>query len=97
MIYVRKIETTDKRFANRTISITSMSLENGSKIPIPGTVVLCNGCNKNLYPDPGYMVYLGKHELKADQPYDTYCKDCLRRYFPKATEVELEGGIIWKK
>ena len=87
MIYARKIGTTGKRFANRTLSITSISLGDGSRIPIPDTIILCNGCNKNLYPDFGYLVYLSKKGLTADLPYDIYCEDCLRRYFPKVKEV----------
>jgi len=94
MVYRKKVKATDKRFAGRDIIITGIGKEYGDVIPIPDNVVLCNGCNKNLCGEEvcqdrqGYLIYLGKRELKADQPYDLYCEDCTKRYFPKAIEVE---------
>ncbi|GAJ02754.1 unnamed protein product, partial [marine sediment metagenome] len=46
--------------------------------------VLCNGCKRNIYSGAGYLIYLGKKEMAKDQPFDFYCEDCTRRYFPEA-------------
>lgn len=85
MVYVKKVQSTDRRFGGRDIVVSS---EKGSDvIPVSDTVVLCNSCNKNVYPDPGYLVYLTKRELTQDLPYDFYCEECIKKYFPKAKEV----------
>ena len=86
MIYVKKVQTTDSRFANRGISITSSG--GHTSIPVPDTEVICNGCNRNIYPDDGYLVYLSKQELDKDRPYDFYCINCMKEGFPKAKEVK---------
>lgn len=93
MVYIKKVSTTDKRFGNRAIEVCVGSTPIGdvklphSSIPVPDTVVLCNGCNNNVYPGSGYLVYLGKRELDKDLPYDFYCDKCTHKYFPKATLV----------
>lgn len=90
-IYAKLVSPKAPVFADRETVIATGSLV--TRIPIPNTVVLCNGCNRNVYPEPGqempdlYMVYLGKRELAQDRPYDCYCGECLRRYFPKAVKV----------
>lgn len=86
-VYAKQVGTRDSRFAGREMQIiTAVSRE---AIPIPNNVVLCNGCNANVAEgsEQGYLVYLGKRELKADQPYDFYCEACLKSYFPKAEKV----------
>ena len=91
MVYRKKVKATDKRFAGRDTIITGrMGL--CEVIPIPDNIVLCNGCNRNLYENGklGYLIYLSKRELKADQPYDLYCEDCIKLYFPKAIEVDQQ-------
>lgn len=99
MVYARKIATNDQRFTGRATHIFTAGergLEHQHSIPIDDTVVLCNGCNENLYyeptpdePDPtyGYLIYLDKRSLKMDQPYDIYCDACRKRYFPKAEVI----------
>ena len=89
MIYAKKVETTDSRFKDRNIILTSSEHEN--VIPVPDTVVLCNSCNRNIYPDAGYLVYLDKQDLADDLPYDFYCEDCTKKYFPKRKEVACCG------
>jgi len=92
MVYTKKILTTDPRFKGR--AVTLLSPENKTVIPVPDSVILCNGCNKNIYPDTGYLIYLDKGELTADLPYDIYCEDCRKRYFPKATVlVQVYGEM----
>ena len=84
-VYKKLTKTTDPRFGNRSIDIfTPME---GSSIPVPDNVVLCDGCNENIYPEDGYLVYLGKRELDKDLPYDFYCPKCVKEYFPKAILV----------
>ena len=84
MVYTKKVQSTDPRFHNReTMTASAGGID---RIPIPDNVVLCNGCNRNVA--EGYLVYLGKRELKLDQPYDIYCPGCLRKYFPKAVMEE---------
>lgn len=85
MVYAKKVQATDPRFTNRGIKIMSGNYQ--ESIPIPDSEVICNGCNKNIYPNAGYLIYLGKRELDKDQPYDFYCEDCTKDYFPKAKEV----------
>jgi len=85
-IHAKKVKSDNPRFQGRETII--MTASEATKIPIPDDVVLCNGCNRNV--EEGYLVYLGKRELKADQPYDIFCSNCLHKYFPKAM-VE-EGG-----
>ena len=86
MIYAKEVETTDQRFKGRDVVMASSIAT--SVIPVPDTVVLCNGCNRNIYPEKGYLVYLSKQELKEDLPYDLYCGSCLKKYFPKAGIVK---------
>lgn len=85
-VYKKLVKTTDQRFTGRNIEISTPKEQ--SSIPVPDTVVLCDGCNKNIYPENGYLVYLGKLELAKDLPYDFYCDTCVRKYFPKAILVE---------
>ncbi len=105
-VYAKQVATNHPRFQGRATELYTW----GSKeepadpgypqvatIPIPNSVVLCNGCNENIAEEEvaegdtpkGYLVYLGKRELKADQPYDIYCSSCLKRHFPKAIIGEL--------
>lgn len=86
-VYVRKVSTTDKRFKNRHIWIVS-----GSEIdliPVDDEVVVCNGCNDNLFPGDGYLVYLSKEDLKLDRPYDLYCFECLYQFFKHSEVIEV--------
>jgi len=83
MVYAKKVLTTDSRFKGRAVTI--LAADDASVIPVPDSVVLCNGCNKNIYPNAGYLVYLDKEEFEADLPYDIYCESCRKLYFPKAT------------
>ena len=78
-IYAKQVGSDNKVFYDREIVIAGPELV--TRIPVPDRVTLCNGCNRNI--DKGYLVYLGKRELKANQPYDYYCKDCMEKYFPK--------------
>ena len=78
-IYAKKVSSEDPIFRNRSLGIYGEG--EASIIPVPDNVVLCNGCNANI--SEGYLVYLGKRELKANLPYDMYCEDCLKEYFPK--------------
>ena len=83
-IYTKKVQSTNPRFHNRETIIATV--EGIDRIPIPDAVVLCNGCNRNVA--EGYLVYLGKRELKLDQPCRIYCEECLRKYYPKAVMEE---------
>lgn len=91
MVYAKEVKTTDPRFRGREALIMSQSPTygnvEGARIPVPDTVVLCDGCNRNLYPNPGYLVYLDKRAMEKDRPYDIYCEDCLKEYFPAAVKV----------
>jgi len=91
VVYAKKVETTDPRFKNRSTRIASPVDQR--VIPVPDTSVLCNGCNKNIYPEPGYLVYLGKEDLDDDRPYDFYCKGCLKECFPGARIVDKEVAM----
>lgn len=89
--YKKKVLATDPRFAGRAAVISGAGMY--SRIPIPDTVVLCDGCNANIHDmelREGYLIYMSKRELTKDQPYDFYCPSCTRRYFPKAVEVIQE-------
>lgn len=89
-IYAKKIQTTDKRFAGRKMELYTHGKDHTgySMIPVSDTIVLCNGCNKNMYPNPCYLVYLSKRDLEADRPYDVYDEVCLKRNFKDFKEVE---------
>jgi hypothetical protein len=86
-VYARKTLSSHQIFHNReTIITTGRGLGGHTEIiPIPDDVTLCNGCNQNIEED--YLIYLGKRELKADQPYDYYCERCLKSYFKGAVIV----------
>lgn len=97
-VYAKRVKTTDPRFCSRETVLLGTDLSSGyrriatARIPIPDSVVLCNGCNSNVAETEkkeGYLIYLNKRELKADRPYDFYCEQCAIRYFPKAIH---EGG-----
>jgi len=76
-VYAKKVQSSHPTLQNRETVIASEV----TVIPVPNSITLCNGCNQNI--EQGYLVYLGKRELKANQPYDYYCKDCMEKYFPK--------------
>ena len=82
-IYAKRVCSDNQVFHNRETVIATSEL--ATRIPVPDHITLCNGCNQNI--EEGYLVYLGKRELKANQPYDYYCKGCMERYFPKYTLV----------
>jgi len=83
-VYAKKVQSSNPVFHNRE---TIIAMENlATRIPVLDSVTLCNGCNLNI--EEGYLVYLGKRELKANQPYDYYCSKCLQDYFPKAIIIE---------
>ena len=82
-VYAKQVGSDNQVFHNRVTIIASHKLM--TRIPILDHITLCNGCNRNI--DKGYLVYLGKRELKANQPYDYYCGDCLKRYFKGYEEV----------
>lgn len=86
MVYAKEVETTDQRFKGRDVVVSSQA--DVAVIPVPDTEVLCNGCNRNIYPERGFLVYLNECELKYDLPYDLYCDSCLKKYFPKANIVK---------
>lgn len=83
----RIIPTTDPMFSNRGVTVYGgggtgdMKLQ--SYTPVPDTVVLCNGCNANLYPRECSAVYFD------GRLYDVYCWRCRERYFPKAVREEV--------
>lgn len=84
-VYAKKVSTNDRRFAGRSVQMFGVG--SYEAIPVPDSIVVCNGCNKNLAEteeQTGYLVYLGKREMAKDQPYDIYCEQCLNRYFPGA-------------
>ena len=83
-VYARKVTSQHPIFQNRETVITTREIT--TRIPIPDSITLCDGCNKNI--PEGYLVYLGKRELKANQPYDYYCADCLKSYFKGAIITE---------
>jgi len=89
-VYAKKTTNKNPIFHNRVNSIATMDenwrVELKVEIPIPDSLVLCNGCNENI-PD-GFLVYLDKTHLKNNQCYDIYCEKCLKEYFPKAQIVE---------
>ena len=93
-LHAKEVSTKDKRFANREAQVISTGRIDGdrhinlTKIAVPDRNVVCNGCNDNIYPSKGYLIYLGKRELKEDAPYDFYCGKCLKNYFPKAEIVK---------
>ena len=79
----RTIPTTDPMFGGRGVTIlsgNSYPLELQSYTPVPDDVVLCNGCNMNLYPQECDAVYID------GRLHDVYCAGCRERYFPDARE-----------
>ena len=87
-VYAKKVQSSHPVFQNRQSIITTGRGLGGeiAVIPVPNDITLCDGCNQNI--PEGYLVYLGKRELKANQPYDYYCQNCLKSYFKKAIVVE---------
>ena len=85
-IYAKKVQSSNPIFHNRESIVVAAVEELATRIPILDSITLCNGCNQNI--SEGYLVYLGKRELKANQPYDYYCSQCVKNYFPKAVIVE---------
>ena len=84
-IYVKEVSTKDQRFTDR--EVVMWTREGRDATPVPDTVVVCDGCNENIYPGSGYLVYLNKRELLKDQPYDFYCEACLKEYFKEYKTV----------
>jgi len=94
MIYKKRVSTRDKRFQNKKIIIATTGTNGQIErdiIPIENDLVICNGCNNNIYDNEketyGWLIYFSKQDLKNDTPYDFYCDNCVQKLFPKATEV----------
>jgi len=100
MIYAKLISTTAPVFQNKSLQIftgedawdtlmgiSKANLQPDQSIIIPDDIVLCGGCNLNLYPKNGYMVYLDKKHLESNAPRDIYCESCLITYFPQHTKL----------
>jgi len=88
LVYAKKVATGAPMFQNRVISV--ITPDSHTAIPVPNDEVICNGCNGNIHETEakeGYLIYLGKRELAKNEPYDVYCADCLKSYFPKAIKV----------
>lgn len=83
MIYAKAVQSSHPTFQNRETVITTS--DEVTRIPVPNNITLCDGCNQNI--EEGYLVYLGKRELKQDRPYDYFCESCLNKYFPKHQKV----------
>jgi len=49
-----------------------------SAVPMPDSLVICNGCNENLYPGECCGIYINDHL------YDVYCDSCRQKYFEQA-------------
>lgn len=78
------IPSTHPMFRGRATTIMSASpgeAVNVHRIPVPDTVVLCDGCNQNQYPNPVDAVFID------GQLHDVYCTPCRERYFPDAKEA----------
>ena len=69
-VYLKKISTKADIFKNKRIEIFSTDYSN--IINVPDNIVICNGCNQNIYPEDGVMVYIDKEHLDQDLPYDIY-------------------------
>ena len=84
-VYAKRTTRDESRYVGRAITI--MTPQVASSIPVPDHLVLCGGCDTQVV--AGYLVYFGKRELKADTPYDVFCKGCLPKYFPKVQIVGI--------
>lgn len=83
-VYKKLVSSTNPRFTGRKVEIFTPEGQSSIPVPVPDTVVLCNGCNQNIHPNDGYLIYLGKEELDKDLPYDFYCSSCVNESFPDA-------------
>ena len=89
MIYARRTTKENPMFKGRVNSITSLDEDwkpvEKQEWAIPDSLVLCNGCNQDIA--EGYLIFLDKAHLKANQCYDIYCEKCMREFFPKVIVV----------
>ena len=80
------VSTKDIEFKSRQITIEAAS-EKPVKIDVPDMEIICNGCNRNQYPDNIWRLeYKDGHEW---QTYDVYCDDCCEQYFPNADLISV--------
>ena len=94
-VYVREVSTKAPIFKGREITVASSA--GSSTIPVPDSVVLCDGCNENIAAiedGRGFLIYLSKADLRANRPYDFYCRSCLKKYFPKVTLVDTYSSSV---
>jgi hypothetical protein len=76
------MSTKDIMFKGRTNSMMDWSGKVVESISIPDTDVLCNGCNKNMYPENCFGVEFANAESGWEWAlYDVYCPDCLEKTF----------------
>ena len=82
--FARKIETTDDLFKNKKLTVSTIDKDGKEDIISSNTlsddIVLCNGCNGNIYPEPGWMIYFGIDNLRSNRHYDIYHEECLDRF-----------------
>ena len=79
----RVLDRDDPMFKGRGVRLYSGSsfdsLTLTQAIGVPDDVILCNGCNKNLYDSEELLgLYVNGHL------HDTYCRQCLTRWWPDA-------------
>lgn len=99
-VYKKRVSTRNPRFSNRAIIMmfgnddflfNCGKPDSLSYQKIDDTEVICNSCNGNIYDEKeetfGWLIYLDKHALNADEPYDFYCDECVSRMWPEAVEV----------
>lgn len=92
-VFCRGVSTSDARFRDRATVISSGG-DMVARIPVPDSVVLCNGCNQNVAEgsEVGFLIYLDAEDLAEDRAYDFYCGQCVQRLFPEAECVDSMEG-----
>ena len=84
-ITYRTVPTT-KGFEDRTTRVWGLDSESKPRllqeVPCPDSQVLCNGCNRNLWPGEADAVYMD------GELHDVYCGKCRLKYFPQAVKEE---------
>ena len=89
-VYAKHVTSNHEIFKGRVTTIMSGAspdkMDVISRTPVPDNITLCNGCNRNV--KEGYLVYLDKRRLNINQPYDYYCEECVKYYWPKCIIVK---------
>jgi len=100
-VYLKEISSTDDMFKGQGLTVYSgedfSSLRITQFIPQEDDVVLCGGCNVNLYPEKGTLVFDSIEKVALNTPYDIFHKECIGNIINDCEVIRIETRLCERK